>query len=296
MLKLKAPAKVNLFLKITAIRDDGYHELYSLFAFLDLADQLEITKSDHFSLAFDGKFAADLVRDVKNNILTKTIDLFHQQFAISKNLAIKLTKNIPISSGLGGGSSDSATLMKALNQIYNLKLGKKQLQEISLKLGSDIAFFFEDQACLSVGRGEVAVEYCNFKPIPALIINPNIALSTKEVYQKFDQEFSFKTANKIDFNHNLKMLRSNDVFSLIKSIDNDLLNPAVLILAEIREILSAIMGQNGCQIAKMSGSGASCFGVFLKDDDLDLAYDNLIRVFPSYFIMKSKIYSNYLIK
>ncbi len=292
MLKLKAPAKVNLFLKITAIRDDGYHELYSLFAFLDLADWLEISKSDHFSLSFDGKFAANLARDPKDNILTKTIDLFHQQFGISRNLAIKLTKNIPIGSGLGGGSSDSASLMKALNQIYNLKLSKKQLQEISLKLGSDIAFFLEDQACLLAGRGEALIEYCNFKPIAALIVNPNIALSTKEVYQKFDQEFSFKTANKVNFDHNLEMLRSNDVFSLIKSIDNDLLNPAALILTEITEVLLAITRQNGCQLAKMSGSGASCFGVFLKDEDLDLAYNNLVRFFPSYFIIKSKIYSN----
>ncbi len=292
MLKLNALAKVNLFLKITAIRDDGYHELYSLFAFLDLVDQLEITKSDHFDLTFDGEFAVNLASDAKNNLLTKTLDLFHQQFGISKNLAIKLTKNIPIGSGLGGGSSDSASLMKALNQIYNLDLSKKQLQEISLKLGSDIAFFLEDQACLLAGRGEIVVEYSNFKPMPALIINPNIALSSKEVYQKFDQQFSAKTADKIDFDHNLKILRSNDILNLIKNSDNDLFDPAITILPKITEIIKAISRQNGCLIAKMSGSGASCFGIFLDNNDLNLAYDNLVKFFPSYFIKKSNIYSN----
>jgi 4-diphosphocytidyl-2-C-methyl-D-erythritol kinase len=292
MLKLNAPAKVNLFLKITAIRDDGYHELYSLFVFLDLADQLEISKSDHFHLSFDGEFAANLANDLKDNILTKTIDLFHQQFGISRNLAIKLTKNIPIGSGLGGGSSDCASLMKALNQIYNLKLSKKQLQEISLKLGSDIAFFLQDQACLIAGRGEIMLKSYDFEPMPVLIINPRISISTKEVYQRFDQQFRGNTNDKVIFDHNVKNFLSNDIFNLIKDIDNDLLNPASMIAAEIKEILSAITRQNGCQLANMSGSGASCFGVFLKDKDLDLAYNDLTMVFPSYFIIKSKIYSN----
>ena len=292
MLKLKAPAKVNLFLKITAIRDDGYHELYSLFAFLDLADCLEISKSDHFSLSFDGEFAANLARNPKDNILTKTIDLFHQQFGISRNLAIKLTKNIPIGSGLGGGSSDSASLMMALNQIYNLNLSKDQLIEISLKLGSDIAFFLQDRACLIAGRGEIMLKSYDFEPIPVLIINPKISISTKEVYQRFDRQFRGKATDKVIFEQNVKNFLSNDIFNLIKNIDNDLLNPAVTIVAKIKEILSAITRQNGCQLAKMSGSGASCFGVFLKDKDLDLAYNNLIKVFPSYFIIRSKIYSN----
>jgi 4-diphosphocytidyl-2-C-methyl-D-erythritol kinase len=292
MLKLNAPAKINLFLKITAIRDDGYHELYSLFAFLDLADQLEVAKSSEFSLSFDGEFAANLVSDAKNNILVQTLDLFHQQFGVSRNLAIKLTKNIPIGSGLGGGSSDCAALMKALNQIYNLNLSKEQLVEISLKLGSDIAFFFQDKACLLAGRGEIMLKSYDFKPIPTLIINPRINISTKEIYHKFDQQFSYKVTNKVKFDHNQQSLSSNDIINLIKNIDNDLLDPAIMIAAEIKEILSVIVRQNGCHAAKMSGSGASCFGVFLKDEDLDLAYDNLVKFFPSYFIIKSRIYSN----
>jgi 4-diphosphocytidyl-2-C-methyl-D-erythritol kinase len=292
MLTLRAPAKVNLFLKITAIRDDGYHELYSLFAFLDLADQLEITVSDQFNLAFDGEFADDLAGDAKNNILTKTIDLFHQQFGISKNLAIKLTKNIPIGSGLGGGSSDCATFMKALNQIYNLNLSTERLTEISLKLGSDIAFFLQDKACLLGGRGEIMLKSYDFEPVPALIINPRISISTQEIYQRFDRQFSHKVTDKIDFDHNQQDSSSNDIFNLIKNIDNDLLDPAVIIAGEIKKILSVIMSQNGCQLAKMSGSGASCFGVFSNDKVLDLAYNNLIKFFPSYFIIKSKIYSN----
>ena len=110
--------------------------------------------------------------------------------------------------------------------------------------------------------------------------------------QKFDRQFSYKVTDGLNFDRSKKIASSNDIINLIKNIDNDLLDPAIMIAAEIKEILSVMMRQNGCHAAKMSGSGASCFGVFLEDKDLDAAYDNLVRVFPSYFIVKSNIYSN----
>lgn len=133
------PAKINLFLKVTGKRNDGYHELESLLAFLDLADVLEVKKNAEFELEIDGEFAEFL--DQKNNLFTKIIDFFVAEFHIEKNLHIKITKNIPVGGGLGGGSSNAAYFMKALNEIFSLQLSKEKLQEISLNFGSDIAFF-----------------------------------------------------------------------------------------------------------------------------------------------------------
>lgn len=286
MLTIKAFAKVNLFLKITKIRDDGYHELCSLFAFLDIADEIEISKASSYRLLVEGEFANQLDKDPANNILTRTLELFHQQFGVSKDLAIKLIKNIPIASGLGGGSSDAASLIKTLNQIYCLNLTIKQMQEISLRLGSDIAFFLQNQAGIFTGRGEIMIKAYDFKPLPAIIINPRINLSTKEIYQKFDQEYSKTIANKFDFEKYL----ASDIITLTKEVKNDLLEPALSVAPKIKEIIAEIAKQNGCIAAKMSGSGASCFGVFSSENDLKIAYNRLSEVFPLFFIKESKIY------
>jgi 4-diphosphocytidyl-2-C-methyl-D-erythritol kinase len=291
MLKLQSPAKINLFLKIIASREDGYHELKSLFAFLDLKDEIIITKADKFNLNIEGEFSASLSEDFNNNILVKTLNLFHQKFNISKNLAIKLVKNIPIGAGLGGGSSNAAVFMKALNEIYQLNLNKKELQKISLELGSDIAFFFEDQACIVSGRGEVIEKYYNFKEMPVLIVNPNINLATKEIYQRFDQNFLDKITNNQNFNQKIQRIQEDDIFSIINNIDNDLFGPAVEMAPEISIIIDLLLGQKDCLVAKMSGSGSTCFGIFANKDSLRLAYNNFLKINNNFFIKESVIYS-----
>lgn len=279
--KIKCPAKINLYLKIVGKRPDGYHELESLFAFLDLEDVLEIEKSDKFNLEIDGEFA-DLI-DVKKNLITKILDFFVKEFNISRNLKIKITKNIPVGAGLGGGSSDAAYFIKSLNNIFNLKLTKEELQRISLNFGSDIAFFFEDKASIIRGRGEIIKNFPKFKTIHALLVNPKIHLLTKDVFGRFAQEFSKEISN--------QELQKKDVEELIKSLPNDLTKAAIASNDIIAEILKQLEREKAV-IAKMSGSGATCFAIFSDDKQLEAAQKNLTKKFPNFFIKKAKILSD----
>ena len=276
----RCPAKINLFLKITGRRADGYHELESLFAFLDLADELTIVKSDKFQLEIKGEFAQKI--DPQNNLFTKILDFFVAEFDIEKNLHIKIVKNIPVSAGLGGGSSDAAYFMHGLNQIFALNLSVADLQKISLYFGSDIAFLLQKKAAIVKGRGEEIVEFPEFKPIPALLINPKIAVSTKEIFAAFDGNFSAKISK--------DELLKKDILELL-NFSNDMEKPAIAALPLIAEILQNLRNQNA-KVAKMSGSGASCFGIFANENSLDLANDFFARNFPNFFVRKVKILSN----
>jgi len=281
----KSYAKINLFLKLTEKRSDGYHELESLFAFLDLADYLEVSIADNFSFKIDGEFSHNLAW--QENILAKILDYFVENFHISRNLKIHLTKNIPAGGGLGGGSSNGAYFIKALNKIFSLNLNKEELQKISLEFGSDIAFFFEDQASIVKGRGDVIENYQNFDDITALLINPKINLSTKEVFAKFGEQFLSKKST-FSPKYSTKDLQQKNIFELIKNHSNDLTDSAIAISPAIADILQQLKNQQA-KIAKMSGSGATCFAIFDDQNQIDLAEKNLQKLFPNYFIKQAKI-------
>ncbi len=276
----KCPAKINLFLKLTGKYNGGFHELESLFAFLDLTDELSVEKSNEFSLEISGEFAAKL--DKKNNLFTKILDYFAAEFGISKNLNIRITKNIPVSAGLGGGSSNAASFLHALNQIFALGLSLNELQKISLKFGSDIAFLLQNKAAIIRGRGEIIESFPDFAPIPILLINPKIEVSTKEIFTKFDGNFSAKTSN--------ENLLKTDVFNLLKNMPNDLQKPAIAASPLISQIIENLKNC-GAEISKMSGSGASCFGVFSDSTQLNLAEEFFQKNHPNFFIKKTNICS-----
>ncbi|MES2961996.1 MAG: 4-(cytidine 5'-diphospho)-2-C-methyl-D-erythritol kinase [Pseudomonadota bacterium] len=277
----KCPAKINLFLKLTGKRVDGYHELESLFAFLDLADELSIQESANFKLEISGEFG-ELV-DQNENLFTKILNFFNHEFGISKNLEIKITKNIPVGAGLGGGSSDAAYFMHGLNEIFELGLSLAELQKISLKFGSDIFFLLGNKAAIVKGRGEIIAEFPDFSPIPALLINPKISVSTKEIFTKFGSNFSQEIPT--------KDLLKKDVFDLLENFPNDMEKPAIATLPLISEIIENLKN-SGAKIAKMSGSGATCFGIFENEKTLDLAKEILTKKFPEFFIKKTIILAN----
>lgn len=288
MMKIKSPAKINLFLKLLGKRSDGFHDLESLFAFLDLADDLEVKKSDEFKLEISGEFAEFL--DPKKNLFTKILDFFVSEFHIEKNLHIKIQKNIPVAAGLGGGSSNAAFFMMALNQIFSLNLTKKNLQKISLNFGSDIAFFFENQASIIRGRGEKIKNFPSFNPIPILLINPKIELSTKEIYEKFSVMLN---SSKCNFSTKIadEEIEKIPVLDLIKNFPNDLEKPAITTITTISKILSELKNY-GADFSKMSGSGATCFGIFSDEEKLKSAEKNLTKKFPKFFVKKAKILSH----
>lgn len=279
-MKIFCPAKINLFLKVLGKRDDGYHALESLLAFTDLNDELEIVESKKFYLEITGEFSHLL--DSSNNLFVKIMEYFCDEFAIDDNIHVKIQKNIPIGGGLGGGSSNAASFMIALNDFYKLKLSKEKLQKISLKFGSDIAFFFEDSASIIKGRGEIITNYPKFESISTLLVNPKIFISTKDIFENFGTNYSTEITT--------EELLKRDVFDLTKSLANDLENPAVKCAPAIKKIIENLK-DNGAILAKMSGSGSSCFGIFNDKERLKTAQQFFNQNFPDFFVRKIKILS-----
>jgi len=280
--KIKCPAKINLFLNITNKRPDGFHELESLITKIDLFDELLVEKSTKFSLEINGEFAEFI--DIKNNLFTKILDYFVKNFNINSNLKITLQKNIPVGAGLGGGSSNGAYFIKILNEIFALKLSKNEMQKISLNFGSDIAFFFENEACLMSGRGEFLSPISQFKndlkKLKILLINPKIHLSTKEIFQDFAEkkyQFSSKISEKI--------FLENSLPEILQKFKNDLEEPAFSKAPAIVEILQNLRKFSPI-CAKMSGSGSSCFAIFDNDIELQKTYEFFIKNYPNFFIKK----------
>ncbi|MFH2035808.1 MAG: 4-(cytidine 5'-diphospho)-2-C-methyl-D-erythritol kinase, partial [Candidatus Zixiibacteriota bacterium] len=151
---LKAPAKINLFLKVLGKRNDGYHNIYSWFQAIDLFDILSFKKIKNPKFILKVKNNSNLSTD-ENNLIIKTARLMSGLFNFSGGLEICLEKNIPLSAGLAGGSTDSAATIYGINRLFNLKLTNKQMREIGAKIGSDVPFFFSSGQAEVTGRGEV---------------------------------------------------------------------------------------------------------------------------------------------
>ena len=292
----KSPAKINLFLKVKDLRADGYYNLESLMAFLDIYDEISVEKSQKFSLEITGEFAKFI--DIDNNLFLTILKYFQQSFAISNNLKIKLIKNIPVGAGLGGGSSNACYFMILLNEIFNLNLTKKQLQKISFNFGCDIAFFFEDCAQIVGGKGDELFDYNNFTTLDSLIIYPQINLSTKQVFMEFSKnkntnfqnnQFEKIPENKnfLTTNYSIPDLKNLSITQILQ-LPNDLEKPAISIAGVIYEIIENVKNFNP-QFVKMSGSGSTIFAIFNDLSLLENAIQNLQKIYPDFYIKTVKI-------
>jgi 4-diphosphocytidyl-2-C-methyl-D-erythritol kinase len=293
MIYKKSPAKINLFLKVLNTRDDGFHDLSSLMILINIFDEIFVEKSDKFFLEISGEFA-NLV-NIKHNLFITILDYFQQHFAVSNNLKIKLVKNIPVGAGLGGGSSNACQFMIILNEIFNLNLSKSQLQKISFNFGCDIAFFFENSPQIIAKKGDELIKYPQeISQLLGILIYPQINLSTKEVFNKFDLEKKIfnqdqNSHNSIFSNNSAIDLLENQISNLsinqILELPNDLENPAFKISPIIGEIKNNL-NLNGAKISKMSGSGSSVFGIFDNQNSLQIAYENLKKIYPDFFVKR----------
>ena len=283
MIIAKSFAKINLYLKVIGKRADGYHLLESLMALIDVFDLIKIEKSNNFELKIEGLNQQFLQQNWQDNIIIKTFDLLSSHHHFSPNIKITLQKNIPIAAGLGGGSSNAACLMLMLNDFYQLGLGQKQLLDLGLKIGADVPFFLNalttQKPIFVSGIGEI-LENCD-KKLPnwhLLIINPNIPLSTQKIFSLF---------SKNDFCQNNFQNSDQEILTTIQNCNNDLQNEAIKIVPEIGLIINFAEKQKGCLLARMSGSGASCFVVFKDAKDAEICYKNFKTTFPNFYTNQS---------
>ena len=261
----KCFAKINLSLDIISKRVDGYHNIDTLMARINLFDKLEIKKSNDDRFTY--KSNIDL-GNLEDNLIYKAYDLMKNLAGDrATGISVNLTKNIPVAAGLAGGSTNAAETMKALNELWNLGLSKKELMNEGAKLGADIPFFFLDRAARATGIGEILVPFSIKTPLKILLVNDGTNISSAHVY-KNTKVFGHMDNEKIV--NDLK----NGEWSVVNCFENVMEDVVLRDFPHLVEIKENILN-TGAIKSLVSGSGASIFGIFKDVESLDLAYEEL---------------------
>ena len=279
MVKEKAYAKINLFLNVVNKRFDGYHDLEMVMASIDLFDVLTFqpNKTGEINVTSD----TVITGDPHDNIVYKIATEIKERYHIATGISIHIKKDIPIAAGLAGGSADGAATLRGLNKVWKLGLSLDQLATIGLEFGSDVPFCIYNKLCIAKGRGEELAFLDNKLNIPVLLVNPNIRMSTKEVFSHVKEEHLVERkisdmANGI-YNHNVPLI--------IRELHNSL-EPIVFDMEpRIKEIKEQMINW-GMDGALMSGSGATVFGLATKKSQLK----QVAEIFnDQYFVRITKI-------
>lgn len=253
-LKLKAPAKVNYRLDVLRRRPDGYHDLRMIMQRIDLCDDIEIALSDTPGVRVT--CGRDGVPDGPDNIAWRAADALLTISGRAVGLDIAITKNIPVAAGLGGGSSDGATVLMGVNELLNLGFSDERLMEIGVKLGADVPFFIFKKTALAEGIGDKLTAVEAISPVWLVLVNPHLHVSTGWVYQNLRL-----TARKDDDIIRRFYGKIEDVCAILA---NDLESVTIGRFPVIREIKERLLRVGACG-SLMSGSGSTVFGLF-KDE------------------------------
>lgn len=261
MLRVLAPAKCNLFLRVLGKRPDGYHELETLFERLDLADEIAFApQSSGISLTCDDP----TLECGPSNLVTRAADLLQQSCGVSQGAAIRLTKRIPIAAGLGGGSSDAAATLLGLNQLWALGLSAEPLWQLAAQLGADVPFFLEPTPfAIGRGRGDACEPIRSACPtLWQVLVTPPARLSTKDIYDGFDGVTTGRglTGEATSVTMLIHALRNGSLRELAEGWHNDLQPEAIRRCPVIHEILTSLQAC-GCLGSVVSGSGPSVVGL-----------------------------------
>lgn len=275
---VKTPAKVNIRLKVTGRRSDGYHELVSVMVPVGLFDVLELT-------VLRGGRVAITCRDPEvptdeNNLIYKAARSFMSRAGINDGIVVNLSKNIPLAAGLGGGSSDAAATLLALNRIYSSPLADSDILELAVDLGADVPFFLSCRPSLVTGIGDILEPIPNWPELWYIIITPPIQVSTSWVYRNLKLVL---TTN--EYAYILDILKKR-VYSISSILENDL-EKVTSASFPIINTLKKLLMDAGAEGAIMSGSGPSVFGIFLTPEKAKGAKDALVsRKLGKVFMVK----------
>lgn len=251
-----APAKINLALHVTGQRADGYHLLETLVTFTEAGDTIRIRDADADSFSISGPFG-DLLRagDGGDNLVTRAKDLLRDALASTGQpappVAIHLEKNLPVASGIGGGSADAAATLRGLLRHWRARIAPDALASMALTLGADVPMCLESRSLIARGIGEDIEPVTDLPELSMVLANPLKAVSTPEIFRRLQN----KT------NPPLPASATIGWMDFLAQSRNDLQPPAQALLPEIGEIIG-LLSQEGAALVRMSGSGATCFGIF----------------------------------
>ena len=266
-----AYAKINLALHVRRRRADGYHDLETLFAFCADGDELTAEVAEDLSLTIDGPFGAGLAAD-DDNLVLRAARALRDAARIDRGAAIHLDKRLPIASGIGGGSADAAAAIRLLSRLWGIDLPHATLHAISADLGADVPACLVSKSCRGEGKGDTLelLDDGALAGLPVLLVNPRVAVPTGPVFQGWDG---------IDRG----ALSAGEPLMAARAGRNDLepiartMQPAI---AEVMDVLSAMPGK---VLARMSGSGATCFALFKTPEERDEARDMVADRFADWW-------------
>ncbi|KQX34867.1 hypothetical protein ASD04_15910 [Devosia sp. Root436] len=253
-----APAKVNLALHVTHRREDGYHDLESLVVFADVADELEATPADADTLTVSGPFAKALGVG-ETNLVTRAVAAFRDRWpdAVGTGLALHLTKNLPVAAGIGGGSADAAAALRLMAGLSNRPIAVSDLADMAATLGADVPACLVSTPLVARGVGEVLAPLPEFPACHIVLVNPMVPLATADVFRRLHAHDNYPLPELPS-----PLTRPAQLGIWLAETRNDLQPPAVKLVPAIGDIVAHLAEAQGCMLARMSGSGATVFGLF----------------------------------
>lgn len=269
---LQAPAKVNYRLDVVGRRPDGYHDLRMIMQQVNLCDEITISRS--VTPGIRVSCGAAHVPDGEENIAWKAARALLELSGADTGIEVHITKRIPVAAGLGGGSSDCATVLQGLNDLLELGLSRERLMEIGVRLGADVPFFLFGTTARAEGIGELLTPLAAIPSLWVVLVNPNVPVSTAWVYRNLQLTRKEPLAKLPD--------SFDDVAALCAVLSNDLESvtiPAFPVIGEIKELLRSL----GAAAAMMSGSGPTVFGLFVEEAAARAAADAIGRQQPGWF-------------
>jgi len=253
-----APAKINLTLRVLGRRADGYHELESLVAFADLADTLTLRPGDTLGLDVSGPFAA-ASGGVSDNLVLKAVAALSQRVSGLRAGHFELEKNIPVAAGIGGGSADAAAALRLLARANGIAPDDARLMEAARAVGADVPVCLASKSCVMRGVGE-QLSPVDLTAMPALLVNPGVALSTRDVFAKFAGPQGGVPITEVP-------RTPEAMLAFLAQHGNDLAQAAIACAPVVEAVLAQLRDSPGSLLARMSGSGATCFALFASVDE-----------------------------
>ncbi|MET3835647.1 4-diphosphocytidyl-2-C-methyl-D-erythritol kinase [Brevundimonas sp. UYEF29] len=280
-----APAKINLFLHVGAVDAGGYHPLSSLVAFADVGDRVSVEPADRLSLTVNGPFGGGLGA-TNDNLILRALRRLGEACDIGEpNLKVTLDKHLPIAAGLGGGSSDAGAALKLARGVLALDLDDAALEAVAGVVGADGPMCLRMRTAWAEGRGDVLTDEPRLPPLPAVLLNPGVPSPTGAVYRAYDAG-PVRVADKPAPPHDWSIAAVIDWLSAQR---NDLEAPALALTPAINAALSAVAATDQVALTRMSGSGATVFGLYPSDDAAQSAACALSGAHPKAWVKATQL-------
>ncbi len=279
---IAAHAKVNFYLHVNEQRDDGYHDLESLLGFLEFHDRVSIRDSDKYHIIVNGPFV-NAMPPLSDNLVTKAVNLIAEREKRKPNVLIELTKNIPLGSGLGGGSADAAAVLRGLQQLWGFQWRDRDFATFAKELGADVPACLYDEPSFVCGIGEIVKPAGKLPDAYFVLVYPQIYISTTEIFARLGQT--------TERDGGLKAIPNSldDFIAALAETRNDLMHPALAMDQDILRAYRRLSHTENCKFARMTGSGSTCFGMFSDRASAHAAAKEVLKDYPHWWVRVTQL-------